>query len=170
MARAPATGLPFVFMRSRRIFMAKMLKFAVLLLFPAFSLAQVSIGAGFLSTGSKGLETGFSVTASAGLQNEAMSCGLKFTTSEIKGARFNRYQFYIGPRFRDLHLGITIDQGFARFGDLTAESQGLGIRAAYYYEFMNGVGIMAEVNPGFDGDRGKWIHGGVGLFWRMAEK
>lgn len=142
-----------------------MLKVALFLLLPAFSLAQVSIGPGTLLTGSRSPEIGFSWQISAQHQNEAMSAGVRYLGADVKGVQYAYFQAFLGPRFRWFHAGLTVDLVSARYQDFKITTQGAGVRLAGYFPLGSQFGVMAEVNPGWNPGLGRYLGAGVGVWW-----
>lgn len=136
---------------------------------PFFCFAQISISTGLLATGQDNFETGLMYTGTITLKNEALSSGLKFGKSNIKEVDFTYLQFFIGPHFQNFHIGLTIDQTFARYENLKLEYQGIGLRFAGYFPLVESFGVIAEVNPGISGDGQKYIQLLTGVSYNFKQ-
>lgn len=136
---------------------------------PFFCFAQFSVSTGLLTTGQDNFETGLMYTGTVTLKNEALSSGLKFGKSEIKGANFTYLQFFIGPYFQNFHVGLTFDQTFAKYEDIKIEYQGIGLRLAGYFPLVESFGVIAEVNPGISGDGQKYVQLLAGVSYNFKQ-
>lgn len=139
----------------------------IFLFLPILSFSQMSLGTGLLAVGDKNIETGLAYTGSVTFKNDRLASGVKFSRSTIKEVDFNYVQLFIGPHFKNFHIGVTFDYSFSKYENLKSENHGLGIRAAGYVELIEHVGIFAEVNPGFDGSGSKYIQILTGAFYRL---
>ena len=139
----------------------------ILLFLPILSFSQISIGTGLLAVGDKNIETGLAYTGSVTFKNDRLASGVKFSRSTIKEVDFNFIQLFIGPHFKNFHVGVTFDYSFSKYENLKVENHGLGIRAAGYFELIEHFGIFAEVNPSFDGSGVKYIQALAGAFYRL---